>query len=92
MLVPEEFRRMAERFHQDIFEDWDSSWSDLTKFVVGGLSPKEQKKLKAFLSEIVSNHYSDEQLQNLWSQTAAEVGFPEGIRIVLTQVREHIEW
>jgi hypothetical protein len=58
---------------------------------VGGLSSKEQKRLKAFLSEIISNRYADEQLQSLWDQTSAKIGFPEGLRMVLTMIRDHIK-
>jgi hypothetical protein len=91
MPVPDEFRKMAIRFHQDLFVDWDSSWPGLAEFVVGGLSPEELKRLKAFLSEIVSDRYSDEQLQNLWAETPAEIGFPDGFRTLLTMIRDHIK-
>lgn len=54
------------------------------------LFAEELKRLKAFLSEIISR-YSDEQLQNLWAGTTAEMGFSEGFRTVLTMIRDHIE-
>ncbi len=90
MQIPGEFRKMAENFHQDWLLPPDTL-EDATKFVLWNLLPEERKRLKAFLSEIVSDRYSDEQLQNLWAQTSAEIGFPEGLRMVLTMVRDHIE-
>jgi hypothetical protein len=88
--MKEEFRKMAGNFHQDFLLPPDTL-EDSTKFVLCNLTPEELKRLKAYLSEIVSNRYSDEQLQNLWAETSAEVGFPEGLRMVLTMVRDHIK-
>jgi hypothetical protein len=90
MHAPPEFLKMAANFHQDILLPPDTL-TDAAKFAVQNLSPTELKSLKDFLSEIVGDRHSDEQLQNLWAQTAAEIGFDPGLRMVLATVRDQIK-
>jgi hypothetical protein len=90
MHAPPEFLKMAANFHQDVLLPPDTL-ADAAKFAVWNLSPEELKRLKAFLSEIVTDRYSEEQLQNLWAQTAAEIGFDPGLRMVLAMVRDQIK-
>lgn len=85
-----EFLKMSERFFQDL-DLVANSEAELAKFVLGDLSDAEKKRLREFLSEIISDQHSDEQLENLWAMTSAEVGFPQGLRKVLTLVRDHIK-
>jgi hypothetical protein len=89
MYPSKEFLKMSERFFQDL-DLVASSEAELAKFVLGGLTDAEKERLRVFLSEIVSDRCSDEQLQELWAKTPAEVGFPEGLRKVLVPVRGHI--
>lgn len=90
MHVPDEFRSMAERFHQDVFAVTDGL-PDLAGYVVEQLTERQKKNLRIYLSEIISHRYSDEQLQNIWDGTSAEVGFSEGLREILTIIRDHID-
>jgi hypothetical protein len=89
MLVPAEFYKMAANFGQDLFvaRDADIRWARL---VLWNLTEEELKSLKAYLSELISDRYSDEQLQNLWAQMPVEIGFSPGLRTVLTMVRDQI--
>src|SRR3712207_4224051 len=89
MWMPDEFRKIAANFYQDLFDPADPL-IDSVESAVHNFSAEELKRLKAFLSEIISR-YSDEQLQNLWAGTTAEIGFSEGFRTVLTMIRDHIE-
>lgn len=89
MYPSKEFLKMSERFFQDLDTVADRP-SELAKFVLGDLTTAEKKILREFLSEILTDRYSDEQLQDLWAKTHAEVGFPEGLRKILTIVRDHI--
>lgn len=92
MFVSDEFRKMAERFIQDIDIVADSK-AALAKFVLGDLTPAELTRLRAYLSEIVTNRYSDEQLINLWNTTPTEIEFFHGneLRNVLTFIRDQIK-
>lgn len=85
-----EFLKMSELFIQD-FDLVADTPSHLAKFVLGELNDEEKAKLRRFLSEIITDRYSDEQLQNLWAKTQAEVGFPRDLRKVLTMIRDHID-
>ena len=89
MHVPEEFWKMAENFHQDWLLPPDTL-EDAARFALHNLSPDEQSRLKAFLWAIISQA-SEDQLQELWAQTRAEVGFSEGLRLVLATVRDQID-
>jgi hypothetical protein len=88
MHAPPEFQKMAANFHQDVLLPPDTL-ADAAKFALWNLSSGERETLKAFLSQIVTQ-YSDEQLEMLWAQTRAEIGFPEGLRMVLTMVRDQV--
>lgn len=90
MFIPAEFKKMADNFHQDSF-DREDSLTYWAKFVLWNLSAAERNALKAYLSEIVTDRCSDEQLQAIWAQTSAEIGFDPGLRIVLAMVRDQID-
>src|SRR5829696_8810881 len=91
MAAPAEFRKLCQRFIQDIFLV-TSSEEERAKFLINGLTADERRRLKPFLDNVIAR-YSAEQLVRLWHETPAEFYMPEGeeVRSFLKTIRDEIE-
>lgn len=73
MEPPAEFRKLARRMIQDIFEIC-SDVEDLLDFLVEGLNEGERTTTKEYLSDLLKADPDVSELQELWHDAGAEAG------------------
>lgn len=92
MIVPQEFKRLAERFYQGSDEDV-STPDEWVLQAVRGLNSRQKAVVKSFLDRVLSGSYSGADLQRIWNDTSADYDFrkDDHLRTFLTLIRDMIE-
>jgi hypothetical protein len=91
MLIPTEFKDVCARFHQDVHLTHKSP-EGLVDFAVRGTKGEQAAIVKAFLDELLSGKYDEEQIQKIWFETPADMYFPKRADLisVLQLMRERL--
>ncbi|MBU1212967.1 MAG: hypothetical protein KJ587_17105 [Alphaproteobacteria bacterium] len=89
MKIPKEINDVCRNFHQDIHLH-TKTLDDMVEFATNGIGDTERKIVAAYLDEILSDRFSDDDLKDIWYKTPADVYFPEGghLRQLLEKMRE----
>jgi hypothetical protein len=77
MKAPAAFNSVCSNFVQD-FDLVASTPEALIDFARNGLSADDLRKLHVFLADALSGRYSEDELQNLWWATPADIHFRDG--------------
>ncbi|MHB8268237.1 hypothetical protein [Bradyrhizobium sp.] len=92
MVIPEEFLRLAQAFHQDS----ELGIADVQEWIATRLTfldSVQRRVVKTFLTELLMHCHDDAKLQQLWNKTGADfyiVGDQAG-RHFLTLIRDSIQ-
>lgn len=74
MQIPEEFIKLCRWFHQDCDYGLDTDEHVIEEAILSAnLSPAQRSVVKAYIDELVSSNYSDEQLERIWRKSGAGV-------------------
>jgi hypothetical protein len=92
MVIPDEFLRLAQAFHQDSRigvadeQEWIASR-------LAFLDPAQRRVVKTFLTELLIDYRDDAELRRLWNNTDADfyIGGEQGGRYFLTLIRDSIQ-
>jgi hypothetical protein len=89
--APEEFKKVCRNLAQDI-DLVVSTPEQLMQLALLGVEPREHPAIKAFIDELLSGRYTDEQLKSIWWSMPADLVFQEGKGVVafLTMLRAEI--
>ena len=92
MKIPDAFYQFCLRLHQDSFILYGREPEDLAAGPLQHM-PKERKlALRAFLNELLTGNYSDDELQEIYRKGDADIGFRgESLRHFLALVRDTID-
>jgi len=87
--APEEFKKACRNLVQGLEI---SSAQELVQIALLAVEPRERPAIKAFLDELLSGRYSDDQLRDIWWSMPSDVVFYEGRDVVtfLTMLRDEI--
>lgn len=90
--APEEFRKVCRNLVQDL-DLVASTPQELMQVAMLGVEPQERPAIKAFLDELLSGQYSDDQLKEIWWSMPSDIVFHEGRGVVtfLEMLRDEIE-
>ena len=89
MDTPDEFKKVCRNLVQGLEI---SSAQELVQIALLEVEPQERPAIKAFLGELLSGRYSDDQLRDIWWSMPSDVVFYEGRDVVtfLTMLRDEI--
>lgn len=87
MGIPPEFRRLAERFHQDILRTVASE-AELVAHAVRGMTAEEKRVVKRYLTKMLDSDPTDAAFRNLWRKTNKDIFFGKGVRQFFVRVRD----
>jgi hypothetical protein len=91
VLVPNEFEKLCQWFHQD-WHLTNPSPEHMVRSALATLSEKERIVVRSFLDELLSGRHDVEELQRIWWETPADIYFPGGDIVKFLQfVRTSIE-
>lgn len=92
MIVPDEFKRLADCFCLGIDDDLETP-EEWAASAVRMLDERQTKVVKLFLGRVLGGNCSDADLQRIWFSTSASHYFPEEdqLRMILTIIRDTIE-
>jgi hypothetical protein len=90
MDIPDEFKKVCRNLVQGLEV---SSAQDLIQASLIGIEPHERPSIKAFLDELLSGRYSDDQLKDIWWSMPSDIVFHEGKGVVafLNLLRDEVE-
>lgn len=90
--APDEFKKVCRNLVQDI-DLVVSTPEDLMQVALLGVEPQERPAIKAFLDELLSGRYSDDQLKDIWWSMPSDIVFHEGKGVVafLKILRDEVE-
>jgi len=89
--APEEFKKVCRNLMQGL-DLVVSTPEQLMQVALFGIEPRERPAIKAFIDELLSGRYSDEQLKDIWWSMPADIVFYEGKAVVafLTMLRTEV--
>jgi hypothetical protein len=89
--APEEFKKVCRNLVQGL-DLVVSTPEQLMQVALLGIAPHERRPIKAFLDELLSGRYSDEQLKDIWWSMPADLVFHEGedVAAFLTMLRNAV--
>lgn len=93
MKIPEAFSKIAETFHQDTHLFYNTL-DEAARASVSELRPEEESIAKAYLDELLSGKYGEEQLVAIWLKTPAGsggFGLPSPPQGFLSRIRAALE-
>jgi hypothetical protein len=90
--APEEFRKVCRNLVQDL-DLVASTPQELMQVAMLGIEPQERPAIKAFIDELLSGRYSDDQLKEIWWSMPSDIVFHEGKGVVtfLRMLRDEVE-
>lgn len=90
--APEEFKKVCRNLLQDL-DLVVPTQNELMQLALLGIEPHERPAIKAFIDELLSGRYSDDQLKSFWWSMPSDIVFHEGRGVVafLTMLRNEIE-
>lgn len=79
MQIPEEFVTLCDWFHQDCFWGHETG-EQVIKHALSNanLSAAQRNVVRAYIDELVSGRYSDEELHRIWRKCGAEISITRG--------------
>ena len=92
MVIPDEFLRLAQAFHQDS-ELGIANEQEWIATRLNYLDAAQRRVVKTFLTDLLMHCHDDAKLQRLWNKTGADfyiVGDQAG-RYFLTLIRDSIQ-
>src|SRR5262245_11163351 len=75
--IPDAFVQFCQWFHQDVFVLCHSLDEAMAELVTTQLDDASKIALKTYLGDLVASGLSDEELEKLWKDHGAEIGFVE---------------
>lgn len=72
----EEFKHICRLFHQDFPIDVTED-IEMIREAVRALEPDRRRALRSYLDDLLSGRYTDDELQDIWFASPADVYFPE---------------
>lgn len=92
MKAPREFNRLCQFFHQDVLRLFPSLEVAAVESVML-LTKAERPIVRDVLERVPASNRSDEEVQELWRQSPAQIGFsePRGVRHLLELVRDALD-
>jgi hypothetical protein len=91
MQIPEAFYDFCLLLHQDSFDFYGREPQDLAAGPLRYMSNEQKVALRTFLDHLLSGNYSDEQLDEIYRQGDADIGFRSGLRYFFGLVRDTID-
>jgi len=92
MQIPEEFYDFCLYLHQDSFHMYGTDPKNIAAGAMEHMSETQKQTLAAFLNELLTGSHSDDQLQEIYRGTDAEIGFRgEELRHFLGLARDTID-
>jgi hypothetical protein len=90
--APEEFKKVCRNLVQDL-DLVVSTSEELMQVALLGIEPQERAPIKAFLDELLSGRYSDDQLKEIWWSMPSDIVFHEGkdVATFLTTLRDEVQ-
>jgi hypothetical protein len=90
--APEEFKKVCRNLVQDL-DLVASTPQELMLVAMLGVEPQERPAIKAFIDELLSGCYSDDQLKDIWWSMPSDIVFHEGKGVVtfLRMLRDEVE-
>jgi hypothetical protein len=91
MKTPNEFLEVCRNLHQDLHLH-TQSLDEIVQFSTSLMSDAERLVVVAYLKEILSDRYSDEDIKRIWFETPADVYFtePRQLRGLLEKMHDHL--
>jgi hypothetical protein len=91
MLVPVEFQKLCCFFDQDMMLIHRSLEAAIA-YALDALNADERVVVRDFLDELLSGHHNDEEIDQVWQESRAQIGFTNAreLIIVLGLIREMI--
>jgi hypothetical protein len=85
--IPDEFKKVCGNLVQGLEVH---SPQELMQVALLGVEPRERPAIKAFLNELLSGRYTDDELKDIWRSMPADIVFYEGKAVVtfLTMLRD----
>ena len=91
MQIPEAFYDFCLLLHQDSFVYYGREPEDVAAGPLQYMSKEQKVALRAFLNELLTGNYSDEELQKIYRKGDADISFSHGLRYFLGLVRDTID-
>ena len=90
--TPDEFKKVCRNLLQDL-DLVVSSAEALMQVALVGVEPRERPVIKAFLDELLSGRYSDDELKDFWWSMPSDIVFHEGKGVVafLSMLRDEVQ-
>jgi hypothetical protein len=90
MDAPEEFKKVCRNLVQGLEV---SSAQELVQIALLEVESQERPAIKAFLNELLSGRYSDDQLRDIWWSMPSDVVFHEGkdVATFLKMLRDEVQ-
>ena len=87
--APEEFKKVCRNLVQGLEV---STPGELMQVALLEIAPHERPVIKAFVDELLSGRYSDDQLKDIWWSMPSDIVFHEGRGVVafLTLLRAEV--
>jgi hypothetical protein len=77
MPMPEEFAKLCVWFHQDMFTHFETA-EQAIEHALGHLSVAQRDVVSAYLDQLLSGKYNEEELQRVWRASGAGVSITTG--------------
>ena len=75
MQIPDEFFDFCLYLHQDSFYVYGTEPEDIAAGAINHMSKAQKQTLAAFLDELLTGNYSDDQLQEIYRRGDPEISF-----------------
>ncbi|MFM9849859.1 MAG: hypothetical protein ACKVP3_22220 [Hyphomicrobiaceae bacterium] len=87
--IPDEFKKVCGNLVQGLEVH---SPQELMQVALLGVEPRERPAIMAFLDELLSGRYTDDELKDIWWSMPADIVFYEGKAVVtfLTMLRHEV--
>jgi len=91
MQIPEAFYDFCLLLHQDSFILYGREPDDVAAGPQQHMSKVQKVALRSFLDHLLTENYSDAQLQEIYRKGDADISFSHGLRYFLGLVRDTID-
>jgi hypothetical protein len=88
MQIPDEFYDFCLYLHQDSFEVYGRSIEEIVDGAMRHMPRDRRARLGDYVTHLLAGGYSDQELQDIYRSTDAEIGIRTGIRQFLITVRD----
>lgn len=70
---------MCIHFYQGVSDDF-SSKKEMLNFVISDLNAEHRKVVRAYLDELMSGTYKEEEIEKIWREAGADVRISRGVK------------